>query len=119
MNLEALFEQCEKVSEEYTEALHSAVNAKATGADALEAVGMAEGNAIHTMATVNGGAIPGTNETARKQSIHRCVSTDPACNAARQAAKAAELAYLLLEARTKALYQHLQVLLAGLHNLSA
>ena len=118
MNLEALFEQCEKVSEEYTEALHSAVNAKATGADALEAVGMAEGNAIHTMAVANGGMIPGSNETARKQSMHRCISTDPACDTARKAAKAAELAYLLVEARTKAIYQQLQVLMAGLNNLS-
>ena len=119
MDLEALFQQCEETSEEYAGTLRSTVEAKAQVADALDAINLAEGNAIHTMAVANGGVIPGNNETVRKQSIHRCVTTDPACDSAKQAAKAAELAYFLLEARVKALYQQLQVLLAGLNNLPA
>jgi len=119
MDLEALFDRAENKANEYGAALALAINTKAQLSDALELGGAAEGNAVYVMATANSGVIPGKNEMERKQAIQRAVMTDPACISARRAAKSAEIAHLLMDARTKAIYQQLQVLLAGLNNLSA
>lgn len=117
METVALFKRCEAMADEYANDLALAVSTKAALGDALELVGAAEGNAVYVMASGNEGAIPGKNEMARKQAIQRCLTTDPACRTAKNAAKAAELSFFLAEARTKATYQRLQVLLAGLNNL--